>query len=444
MQDMALFDAAPSFDPDPVLVHCGEARFNSPVRSQVETFVRALDDLVAPDHPVRMVWDLVSQQDLTPLYERIRALTHTTGRNPIDPRILMALWVKATLDGVSSAREVARRCKEDLGYMWLCGGVSVNHHTLSDFYVQNGPLMDGMITRGVAALLSEGLVDMVRVAQDGMRVRASAGADTYRRRPTLEKAYEEARTQVDALARERNEQGCEVSARQRAARERAAREREARLAHALENIKTLEQQDEQKPLSKRKGAGKLRVSTTDPDIPVMKMADGGFRPAVNVQFATDTQTQVITGVDVSLSGGDHGQMMPMLEQLEQRYGQYPAEVLVDGGYVKGEDLEQAARPEIASTVYSPPYTTVKGKDPYAPQPKDSPAIAEWRERMASPEAKAIYRQRAATAECVNAIARTRGLQQVRVRGRQKIYAVILWYVFVHNLMRAYYLRQNVP
>lgn len=442
MQSETLFPVADSFDPQSAPEGPGEVRFNCAVRNQVETFVRALDDLVPPDHPVRVVWDLICQQDISPLYAKIRACTHTKGRNPIDPRILFALWVKATLDGVSSAREVARRSKEDLAYMWLCGGVSVNHHTLSDFYVQNAALMDEMITRDVAALLNEGLVDMVRVAQDGMRVRASAGADTYRRRPTLERAYEEAKAQVETLNQQREETGPEVSARHRAARERAAREREARLANALESMKTLEQCETKKCPSRRKGADKLRVSTTDADIPVMKMPDGGFRPAVNVQFATDTKTQIIAGVDVSLSGGDHGQMAPMLDQLQQRYSRYPSEMLVDGGYAKAEDIEQAAQPEIGTTVYSPPYTTVKGKDPYAAQSKDSAAVAQWRARMATLEAKAIYRQRAATAECVNAIARTRGLQQVRVRGREKIYAVILWYVFVHNLMRGHFLREN--
>lgn len=437
-----LFAVEPCVDPNPVPDGVGNVRFNSPMRSQVETFVRALDDLVAPDHPARVVWELVAQQDLSGLYDRIRACEHTKGRNPIDPRILMALWIKATLDAVSSAREIARRCREDLAYMWLCGGVSVNHHTLSDFYVQNGPHMNELITRNVAALMSEGLVELARVAQDGMRVRASAGADTYRRRPTLEKAYEQAKAQVEALNKERQQSNPEISARQRAAHNRAVYERKERLAHALENMKKLEERDERQPPSNRKGKDKLRVSTTDPDIPVMKMADGGFRPAVNVQFATDTTSQIITGVDVSLSGGDHGQMMPMLEQHKDRYGRHPNEMLVDGGYVKGEDIEHASHPEIGCTVYAPPYSTRKEIDPYAPQPRDTPGVAQWRKRMKTPEAQTIYRKRAATAECVNAIARNRGLQQVRVRGQNKIFAVILWYVFVHNLMRAHYLRQQ--
>lgn len=441
MNDQPLFPIEPSVDPHPVCQVQAPPRFKTAVRNQVETIVRPLDDMIGPEHPARIVWELVTRQDLSALYARIKAREDTAGRDPIDPRILMALWLKATLDGVSSAREVARRSQEDLGYLWLCGGVRVNYHTLADFHVKTGPILDELITRDVAALIHEGLVELNRVAQDGVRVRASAGADTYRRRLTLEKAYEEAHAQVEALNKERKENGQEVSARQKAAQERAAREREERLAHALQHMQELEEHEQRLPPSKRKGP-ELRVSTTDPDIPVMKMGDGGFRPAVNVQFATDTGSQIITGVSVSPSGADHGQMMPMIEQHQERYGQFPKEMLVDGGFLKNEDIDQAAQPEVGCTVYSPPYSTVKGKDPLAPQPTDSPAVAQWRARMGTEEAKQIYRQRAATAECVNAIARNRGLYQLRVRGFCKIYAIILWYVFVHNAIRGYNLRKT--
>jgi transposase len=442
MDNQPLFPLEASSDPNPVREGLGRVRFKTAVRNQVETVVRPLDDLIGPEHPARVVWELVTRQDLGALYEKIKAREHTAGRNPIDPQILMALWLKATLDGVSSAHEVARRSREDLGYLWLCGGVSVNYHTLSDFRVESGPVLDELITRDVATLIHEGLVELNRVAQDGVRVRASAGADTYRRRPTLEKAYEEARAQMEALNKERKENAQEVKARNQAAQERAVREREERLARALENMKKLEEQDERVPPSRQKGPDKRRVSTTDPDIPVMKMGDGGFRPAVNVQFATTTASQIITGVAVTPSGGDHGQMMPMIEQHQERYGQSPSEMLVDGGFLKTDELEQAAQPETGCTVYSPPYSTTPGKDPLAPQPKDTPAVAQWRARMATPEAQKIYRERAATAECVNAIARNRGLYQLRVRGLTKIYAVILWYVLAHNLMRGYHLRKK--
>ena len=78
----------------------------------------------------------------------------------------------------------------------------------------------------------------------------------------------------------------------------------------------------------------------------------------------------------------------------------------------------------------------RGVDPYAPRPQDAAAVALWRQRMGTAEAKAIYRERASAAEWVNALARQRGLYQVRVRGRLKVLAVLLWQALAHNLMRA--------
>jgi transposase len=448
MFDETLFAIAEQRDPNPAPEIKAAPRCKLPVRNQAETRVMALDDLIADEHCARLVWMLVQELDLSAFYERIKARRDTPGRDPIDPRLLLALWIKATLDGVGSARELDRRCKEDLGYMWLCGGVSVNYHTLSDFRWDNAELLDELLARTTASLLEEGLVELKRVAQDGMRVRANAGADTYRRRPTLEAAYEDAKRQVEALKEQGVQEDAEpLTKRQAAARERAARERQERLSHALENMKKLEENNAKLPACRQKDKNKKekqpRVSTTDPDIPVMKMGDGGFRPALNVQYATDTQTQVIVGWDVSGSGSDHGQTIPMLEQIEQRYGQYPDEMLIDGGYAKKEDIEQASSPEIGCKIYSPPYTTQKDRDPYAPNKNDSQAVKEWRERMATQDAKEIYKQRASTAECVNAHARNRGLYQFKVRGMIKTFTVVVIHVLTHNLMRAHALRTQV-
>jgi Transposase DDE domain len=186
---------------------------------------------------------------------------------------------------------------------------------------------------------------------------------------------------------------------------------------------------------------KVRASTTDADARVMKMGDGGFRPAFNVQFATDTKTQIITGVSVTNSGGDQGQMAPMVEQHVERYEQAPQEMLVDGGFAKKEDIDKVSPPQGGTTVYAP---VPKSKDPereaHTPRADDSPAVAEWRQRMATDAAKEIYKDRASTAECVNAQARNGGMQQFRVRGPNKVRAVVLWFVLVHNLLRAGKLR----
>jgi transposase len=413
----------------------GDPRIRFAVRDQVELVMTDLDSLVPAEHQVRIVWAFVEGQDLTPLYDLIDARGSAPGRRAIDPRILMALWLNATLDGLGSARELDRRCAEDIGYRWICGGVSVNYHTLSDFRVAHGELLDGLLTRNVASLMEQGLVDLNRVAQDGMRVRASAGAASYRRRPTLEECLAEAKTQVERLRAEEEEAPGEATKREKAARERAARERQERVERALLRSEELRAQ---KPEKDRE---KVRVSTTDPEVPVMKMGDGGFRPAANVQFATDTASQVIAGVEVTNRGTDQGEMAPMVDQVQERYGVCPPEVLVDGGFANKEDIDEVSAPEKGCTVYAPvPKPKDKERDRHKPLPGDSEAVAAWRTRMGTDAAKEIYKERAATAECVNAIARNRGLRQFTVRGLGKIRTVVLWYVLAHNMMRAHTLR----
>jgi transposase len=390
------------------------------------------------DHQARIVWDYVKSLDLSPLYERIKAVERRAGQSAIDPRILFALWLYATLRGIGSARELDRRCDPQRGevpFQWICGGVSVNYHTLSDFRTAHVELLDQTLTTSVAVLMQEGLVTLDRVAQDGMKVRASAGAASFRRRPTLEEHLAQAQEQIDALRAERDADPTAANRRQQAARERAARERSERLQKALEQLPEVE--------AKKKSSEKekARVSTTDPEARVMKMADGGYRPAYNVQLGTDTATQIISGVDVSNSGGDQGKMAPMVDQHEERYDETPDEMLVDGGFAKKDDITRVSPPEGNTTVYAPVQKAKKDDlDPHTPRDNDSPAVAEWRTRMATDQAKEIYRERASTAECVNAIARNRGLQQFRVRGSPKVKAVILWYVLAHNLMRAVALR----
>jgi transposase len=416
----------------------GAARVQRPDRGQMRMQMYSLEALLAEDHPARAVWEYVEGLDLSCLYDSIRAVEGRCGRDAIDPRILMALWLYATLDGVGSAREVGRLCEDHVAYQWICGGVSVNYHTLSDFRTGNVALLDRLLTGGVAGLLHEGLVTMNRVAQDGMRVRASAGTSSFRRGPTLERLEEEARQQVEALRKELQDDPGAATQRQRAARERARRERQERIARARQVLPQV--QARKRPEKK----DQARASTTDPDARFMKMADGGIRPAVNVQLASDTGSQIITGVEVTNAGSDMGQMAPMIDEHRDRYGRPPGAMLVDGGFASREDIDTASRAEPPTTVYAPVQKSRKeeGKVCTARQPADTDAVAQWRQRMSTPEAQEIYKQRAATAECVNALARNRGMRQFPVRGLRKIKAVVLWFALAHNLVRAAFLRRQ--
>ena len=414
-----------------------EPRVQRPNRTQLELRPSDLEGLLPPDHRARVVWEFVEGLDLSPLYQRIKAVERQAGRPAIDPAILMALWLYATVEGVGSARALARLCEEHDAYRWICGGVTVNYHTLADFRVDHPVVLDGLLTTSVAALLTEGLVELTRVAQDGVKIRASAGSGSFRRGDRLAQCLTEAAAQVAALREHVEVDPGGDARRETAARQRAAEERRRRVAEALAQLPGLEER-------RRKAGvkGPARVSTTDPEARVMKMADGGFRPAVNAQLMTATQGQVIVGVAVLNAGTDQGQLQPMVEQVQRRYGQVPAEVLADGGYVDLDDLRAVSGPEFGCRVYAPP---PGADDPTrAARPRwrvDDALIGAWRHRMATEEAKGIYRERAATSECVNAQARNRGLRQLVVRGLEKARAVLLWFALAHNLMRAASLRE---
>lgn len=417
----------------PLPPRLGARRLRQAVRNQIEFQECSLDELLPEEHEARIVWAYVGGLDLTELQQRIQAVEGGPGQAPADPRILMALWLYGTLRGVGSARELNRLCTQHVAYRWLCGGVSMNYHTLSDFRTQHVELLDRLLTQSVASLMAEGLVTLDRVAQDGMKVRASAGAASFRRQPTLEEALAEVEEQLRQLKQELDADPGASKSRAQAARQRAAEERARRVRAALEQ---LEEITKRKPPKDRE---KARASTTDAESRVMKMPDGGFRPAFNVQLATATGSQVITGVETTNAGGDLGQMPPMIDQHQQRYAEKPKEALVDGGFAKLDDIDQVEQG--GTTVYAP-VRPPRGstRDAHTPRADDPPAVAQWRQRMATDEAKAIYRERAATAECVNALARNRGLQRFVVRGLRKVKAVVLWFALAHNLMRAVALR----
>jgi len=414
----------------------GKPRLRVPHRDQPEFRWMSLDELLEADHPVRIIWAAVCSLDLTSWLSEIKAVERHVGRDATDPRLLVALWVYATLKGIGSARELDRLCGDCLPYQWLCGGVSVNYHLLSDFRSHGSEKWDELLTQIVGTLLAAGLVTMDRVAQDGMRVRASAGKSSFRRHGRLQEYLEEAKQQLEALKQLAEEDPEELTRRQRAARQRAASERQQRIEEAMRECEDLQRQREAWAKKSCRKVDEARASTTDPEARVMKFACGGYWPGYNVQFSTDTQSGVIVGVEVTNSGTDGSELPPMLDQLDERYERVPPEALVDGGFATVETIDKAA--ERGCTVYAPLKDEEKqqaeGKDPHARRKGDSDAVADWRSRMGTEAAKAIYGLRSQTAEWVNAQCRNRGLWHMPVRGRPRCRIVALMYAIAHNLV----------
>jgi transposase len=417
-----------------------QARVLRPVRNQVEFMLRDLDSLIGEEHLVCAIWDLLQRMDLSAFYARIKATWDRPGHPVTDPTVLLAVWVYATAQGISSARRLEELCEKHDAYRWLCGGVPMNYHTLSDFRTAFPAELDTVLTEILAILLAANVVTLKKVAQDGMRVRASAGAGSFHREEHLRECLKEAGDHVARLAREREEGNAAGSVREQQARRRAAAERSERIAEALRQLPEVQaaKTRQERTLDKERRAKiqEARVSTTDPDVRVMKMPDGGFRPAFNVEVATDVASGIIVGIDVINQGSDAGQAVPLEKQVVDRTDAEPEAYLVDGGFAQREAITTLT--ERGVSVYAPvrpPRTTTSGREKSTPRTDDTPAVRAWRERMETDEAKRIYRLRAATAEWANAQLRQHGLLRFSVRGLAHVRTVALLLVITHNLLR---------
>ena len=411
----------------------GDVRLERADRNQLRLEVVDLDGLVSADDRVRSVWAFVQSLDLTPLHEGVRSREGSAGRPATDPAILLCLWLYATLENVGSARELERLTRAHLAYRWICGGVSMNYHGLSDFRTGQAAFLDRLLTHSVVALAQAGVTSVEEVAQDGLRTRAAAGTSSFRRRGTLEARLAGARERIERLKAEVEADPAASRKRSAAAQARAARETERRAAAALDALAEIEKRRERaaKEHGKRVRAQREpRASTTDPDARVIKMADGGFRPAYNLQIAMDTESGAVVGVQVSNDSSDKGLVPPMLEEVVRRLARRPRRWLVDTGYASNkiaEDLGQAG-----VEAYMPITTGSQGRPARTP-PKKMPAARAWHERMNRPEGQAIYKRRT-LAERVNAGMRNRGLVRLAVRGSAKVRAVVLWQAVAHNLL----------
>lgn len=434
----------------------GQARYIEAQRDAIVFERFEFDALIGVEHPARVVWIYLEQIDLSGLYERIRARAHTPGRPPPDPRVVLALWLYACIEGVGSARQLERLTEEHHGFRWLRGGVPLNYHLLSDFRWQAAEVADRLLAQGVAALWSEELIDLASLSHDGVRIRASAGASSFRRQATLEPLLCEVEARIEQLKQEVDADPDASNRRQRAARERALKEQQQRIGAALQSLRALEAQraPEERDKAEPPGAqppppdddkGKKkkepRSSTTDVQARVMRMPDGGWRPAYNVQITADLDSGVIVGLDVDTTGSDGGLMAPAAEQVEQRYAHRPQRWLTDGGFTRLQDIVALTRKGI--TVFCPLKPRRNPNyHPALPRYGDPPEIAAWRRRMVddADAGPASQMRRRSQHERINANFRRQGLQQFNVRSLFKVKAVCLLHALANNLMAAQRLR----
>jgi transposase len=405
-------------------------------RRQVEWQMSCLDELLPEDHRARQVWTYVEGLDLSRLYGAIKSREGEAGRPAIDPAILMALWLYATLEDVGSARQLARLCQRDVSYRWILGGVTVGHKTLSDFRVEAGAVLDELLSKSIAALVSAKVVDLRCVAVDGVRLRASAGAGSFRRKKRLGELHALATQKVARLRAELDSDPAASDQRGQARRLQAAEDRRRRIEQAQQAHAEIEAQHaaaDSKQRRKKPSNKEPRASTSDAQARIMKMADGGFRPGFNAHVKTEVHSGLVIGVSVGNNASDRGQLGPAVAEIDQRYGQRPQQVLADSGFDGKADIEALYRPDNGGVEVFCPLPCDKDGKPRPSSSKDGPGVRAWHQRMSGDDGKALYSRRFAT-ERPHADMRNRGLTRVLVRGMEKVKAIVLWHVHAYNFL----------
>jgi len=406
----------------------GKPRIEEPQRAQGEMRFDFPEDALEPSHPARVIWNVLGKVELANFSKGCGSVEGVAGRSLKSPRMLLTLWLYALTQAVGSAREIARLVNSDVAYRWIAGNVDVSHQKLSQFRVGHGEALNELMTNILAILMNQGLLSLSVVAQDGTRIRAAATAPSFRSYGSLLECREQAKLHIKAVLAAADDP--EYTRAQHAARAAAAKDFQDHVEAAISTV--TEMQEHRSPSAKP-----ARASTTDAEARVMKMADGGFRPGYNVQYAVAGSEmggpRTIVGVNVTNVGSDMGSMAPMVEQIEERTSQRPTVLLADGGHAKAEDI--AATMRMGVDVIVPPAETAKTIETLKAEGADPEVIA-WRERMETDEAKKLYRGRASLVELANAHQKSHhGITQVLVRGATKVTCVILLSAIASNILQ---------
>jgi transposase len=395
-----------------------------------------------------MVWAFVEGLNLEPLYELIKSREGEAGRPPADPAVVLALWLYASLEGVGSARELARLCERDAAYRWLCGGVAVNHHGLADFRVAHGEFLDGLLSESITAMVVEGLVDLDEVTVDGTKVKASAGKGSFAGENKIVRVERLAAERVARLRAEIEADPGASTRRRRAAEERAAddiAERAQRARAALDRLKAEKGERAKRHAKEEAKKGEPKASLTDPDARRMRFADGSVKAGYNVQLAASA-TGMVVSVMATDRRNDAGMAVPMVDDIKRRYGRVPKRLLVDTNYAPADDIVAlASREGDGVLVYAPPPEERADVKPETlkrratERAKEAPALKDWRQRMDTAQGQSIYRSRKRI-ELVNAHMKNRGFERLNLRGLLKAKIVALWHALAHNILVAHRLR----
>lgn len=420
--------------------HIRNLKLKGPSRNQMEMQINCLDSLLPQDHKARTVWEFVEKMDTTPCYANIKSYYNHAGRAATSPKVLFALWLYSIIDGNISARKLEELCNNHNAYKWLAGGVPVNRTMLAEFRTYDPMLFEDLLTNCLAVMVQAGLIKDTDFAQDGTRIKANAGLSSYHRDGTLEKLREELKDYLKQLQTEEVANAYEK--REKAKNERLAKERLDRVEEALNILKREQNTKEENGKKIRQPPSdedlkEVRASITDADARKMKMGDGGFRLAYNLQLATGLDSRVIFGADVvsTLDPGTSPRMMLRVHnRLEKLHMNPPMNWIADAAYSGKDDIEMVGE-MFPNCRYYAPAKPRKGIDPKKHLKTDSEAVRNWRNQLGEEEFENIYSKRCSTAEFSNAQMKNCGLREFLVRGLIKVKSSAILHCIAQNVMR---------
>jgi transposase len=424
-------------------------RVIGPDRAQLRWDMVDLDSQLPDDHRARLVWAFVEGLDLSEFYDRIKARDEIAGRPATDPRVVLAVWLYATLEGIGSARAIDRLCQQHAAYRWLCGGAPINHDLLATFRRENAARLDCLLTQSVTGLIAEKLITLEEMAIDGTKVRACAGRGSMSQRKRLEHVEKAVAERIAELKSELDKDPGEPERRRNKRALQAAEERARRVERARQRLAELieEQARRAKTHAKEEAEkGEPRVSVSDPEARLMRLADGAVAPAWNVQVAT--ADGFVMAIDPTDRRKDSGLAPGVVEKIAERCGQVPQRLLADTTAMTREDIVKLAERYPNMTVYSPPppertdVTAETLRKRRWRRRREPPMVQAWRARMASEEGQQTYRRRKLT-ERAHGIIKNRGMSRFLVHSLEKVRAVCVLQALALNLCWANTLRRRI-
>ena len=421
-----------------------KARVIIPNRAQIILDVIDYEELIPQDHPARIIVRVVESLNLEPFYAEIKARDGFAGRSAFDPKLLLCIWLYATIEGIGSARLVERRCNMDNAFRWICGGLKINYHTLSDFRTENMLKLDELLTDLISTFISSGVIKLKSVAIDGSKISASASKKSFKTRRTLNKIRKSVAHHVKALRQESEQDSRSSNDRSEQIRQQKILERERKVQKALSELSKVESTKEAGKNKCKKGekVSEAKVSTTDSEARLMRFSDGSVDAGYNCQIALDPETYMVLSVEVENQGNDRNLLKPMIENVESRYGINLDRVLVDSGYPSHQDIIDLAGKEKPTLIYSPPLKKKKNIKPESLRKREkreagyADAVKAFYKRMANNISKKYYKRRSRI-ETFNGILHNRMPTGFRLRSKAKAKSELLLQAIAHNMMQGF-------